>query len=33
MLFGRIGGITLLSFLLAKEQKEIKYLEEHIAVG
>jgi len=33
MLFGRIGGITLLSFLLAKEPKEIKYLEEHIAVG
>ncbi len=33
MLFGRIGGITLLSFLLTKEPKEIKYLEEHIAVG
>jgi len=33
MLFGRIGGVTLLSFLLTKEPKEIKYIEEPIAVG
>lgn len=33
MLFGRIGGVTLLSFLLAKEPKEIKYVEEPVAVG
>jgi trk system potassium uptake protein TrkH len=33
MLFGRIGGVTLLSSLLTKEPKEIKYLEEPVAVG
>jgi trk system potassium uptake protein TrkH len=33
MLLGRIGSVTLLSFLLTKEPKEIKYLEEPVAVG
>lgn len=33
MLFGRVGGLTLLSLILAKEPKEIKYLEEPVSVG
>ncbi len=33
MLFGRVGGLTLLYLLFAKEPKEIKYLEEPIAIG
>ncbi len=33
MLFGRIGVLTLLALFLTKESKEIKYLEEPIAVG
>ncbi|MDW8056070.1 MAG: TrkH family potassium uptake protein [Elusimicrobiota bacterium] len=33
MLFGRVGGLAILSLLLTKEQKEIKYLEEPISVG
>ncbi|MCS7227470.1 MAG: TrkH family potassium uptake protein, partial [Endomicrobia bacterium] len=33
MIFGRVGGLTLLSVLLTEEPKEIKYLEEPISVG
>lgn len=33
MLFGRVGGLAILSLLFTKEQKEIKYLEEPISVG
>lgn len=33
MLFGRVGGLAILSLILTKEQKEIKYLEEPISVG
>lgn len=33
MLIGRVGSITLFSLLLSKEPKEIKYLEEQIAIG
>lgn len=33
MIVGRVGGLTLLSILLTKEPKEIRYLEEPISVG
>lgn len=33
MLLGRVGSLTLVSLILTKEPKEIKYLEEPIAVG
>jgi trk system potassium uptake protein TrkH len=33
MLLGRVGSLTLFSILFTKEPKEIKYLEESIAVG
>lgn len=33
MLFGRVGGLTLLYLLFSKEPKEIKYLEEPVAIG
>ena len=33
MLLGRVGSLTLVSILFTKEPKEIKYLEESIAVG
>ncbi len=33
MLVGRVGSLTLVSLILTKEPKEIKYLEEQIAVG